>query len=240
MDTLELLSLLKALYAVALTVLAFLAYQRLGGHPASNGNVLALQEKRNEVVQGFLYRKGLGLVFFGLLPALAFFPFFSLEPARLMTGRPYLPGSLPALMALAALVMVTSARHLGAGNRLPLMRLPLWDPLAILTSVAGWGLYLLGYEFLFRGLLLFSWAEAFGPGPALAVNLLLYVAVHLQNGYREAAGSLVFGIILCLLSLQSGGFFMAWILHLTLSVSAEMGAVHFRPDMHFVFRTKKK
>ncbi|MFO7999216.1 MAG: CPBP family intramembrane glutamic endopeptidase [Bacteroidales bacterium] len=239
MDLSDLFPELKAGYVLGLTVLSFLAYRRTAYSDSLSSWLIKGHKPEHATVLLFLFRKAGGFFFFGLIPALLFFPFFKLQP-QLYVNIP-LPGLImfPVLLVAVLITMFLSAKKNTIRNRLPLMRIRGWSPLLILTSITGWGIYLAAYEFLFRGLLLFSWVEAFGVLPAVIVNLVLYGAVHLQNGRKEAMGSIIFGLILCLLSLQTGSFLMAFLLHLSLSVSAEMSAVFFNPDMRFILRRKE-
>ncbi len=117
--------------------------------------------------------------------------------------------------------------------RVPQMRIMEWGIPNVLISIGGWGIYLLGYEYLYRGLFLSSWAEAFGPITAIVVNVFFYSLFHIPNGTKEAVGAIPFGIILCLLTIQMGSFLPAFLLHWLLSVSAEMFSIHHHPEMQF-------
>lgn len=119
------------------------------------------------------------------------------------------------------------------------MRLSTWGQKEVLISISGWALYLLAYEYVFRGLLLFSTAEAFGAWPAVGINLLLYSVFHIPNGKKETLAAIPFGLVLCIVSLLTGSFWMAFLLHLILSTSTEMFSIHYNPDMRFQFMSKE-
>ena len=137
------------------------------------------------------------------------------------------------LILLIVLTASLSVRKPDVMERVPRLRLEEWNIFYILTSITGWGIYLLGYEFIFRQLLLFTWAEAFGIVPAITVNLVLYAVFHLPAGWKETVGSIPFGLVLCLISLYTGSFWMAFLLHWTLSVSSEMFSIYYNPEMKF-------
>jgi membrane protease YdiL (CAAX protease family) len=100
-------------------------------------------------------------------------------------------------------------------------------------AAGGWILYLTGYEFLFRGLLLFSCLEAFGMWPAVVINLALYAALHLPKGLKEATAAIPFGALLCYLTLESGSIIPAIIIHSVQAVSCEFFCILRNPDMKF-------
>ena len=49
----------------------------------------------------------------------------------------------------------------------------------------GWFLYLFGYEFLFRGVLLIPLIDPLGMWPAIAINIAVYSATHIPKGRRN-------------------------------------------------------
>ena len=117
--------------------------------------------------------------------------------------------------------------------RVTQMSVTRWDYKRLSVSILGWSVYLLGYEFIFRQLFLFTWAEAFGPVTAITANGILYALFHIPNGRKETLGTIPFGLVLCLISLHTGSFIAAWLLHLTLSLSATLFSIHHNPEMSF-------
>ena len=69
-----------------------------------------------------------------------------------------------------------------------------------MLNLLGWAIYLFGYEFLFRGILLFPLAETVGVWPAIAVNIALYSATHIPKGLDETLGAIPLGLVLCWLT----------------------------------------
>lgn len=78
----------------------------------------------------------------------------------------------------------------------------------------GWALYLAGYEFLFRGVLLFPLVETMGAWPAVAVNTVLYSATHVPKGRDEAIGAIPLGFLLCWVTLQTQSLWPAILVHI--------------------------
>ncbi len=234
--------LIKAVTAIVLVTAGYLAYysiafsgtikNRLAGSYATDGQKTIL----------FVFQKLTGFSLMGLLPAGLFFSFFTLQP------RPYafagFSMTVPsyAVLTLVMLILATSAlasRKADVYKRIPHMRLSQWGPKQVLISISGWALYLLAYEYIFRGLLLFSTAAAFGIWPAIAINLLLYSVFHIPNGKKETLAAIPFGFVLCVVSLLTGSFWMAFLLHLVLSISTEIFSIYYNPDMRFQFMRKE-
>jgi membrane protease YdiL (CAAX protease family) len=88
-----------------------------------------------------------------------------------------------------------------------------------LVTIGGWILYILGYEFLFRGVLWVTCYAAFGLWAAFAVNIVLYALAHLDQGRFMTYGAIPFGALLCYLAYLTGSFFFAFLIHSWLAVN---------------------
>ncbi len=113
----------------------------------------------------------------------------------------------------------------------PQIRSPLWSISLLAYYLFGWALYLLGYEFLFRGVLFFSGIEILPLWLNITINCILYALAHLPKGKLEIIASLPFGVVLCLVSWHTGNFWAAWLIHLTLAVSNSLVAIKANPAM---------
>lgn len=82
-------------------------------------------------------------------------------------------------------------------------------------------LFLIVYEFFFRGALFFVMMEDFGVITAIIVNIILYVMVHWFNK-EERYGSVLMGGILCGVTLYYQSVWPAVIIHLSLALSNEI------------------
>jgi membrane protease YdiL (CAAX protease family) len=79
-------------------------------------------------------------------------------------------------------------------------------------------LFLIVYEIFFRGVL-FSFCIAVTNIPlAIVINVMLYAIAHAFSTRQELAGTIPFGILLCLLTLFSGSVWPALIIHLLLGL----------------------
>lgn len=109
----------------------------------------------------------------------------------------------------------------------PQIRMKHWPWPVVFGSAATWVMYLLAYEFMFRGWLLFSCFHAMGVELAIAVNVSLYSLTHLPKGVKEAAGAIPLGLILCWLTLQTGTFWIAFLVHSILALSNEWFSMYY-------------
>lgn len=83
--------------------------------------------------------------------------------------------------------------------------------------------FLIAYEFWFRGLFLHDLLLAFSTPLAIGINVFLYALIHYFAGPKEALSSILFGIILCLVTIYIGAVWPAILIHLSLSMSFESG-----------------
>jgi membrane protease YdiL (CAAX protease family) len=96
-----------------------------------------------------------------------------------------------------------------------------WDRGLRVRNFATWSLYLLAYEFFFRGFLLFPLAAAFGAWPAIAVTTLAYVYAHLPKNGSETTGTLPMGVVFASTSLVTGGFWAPFVVHVLIANFAD-------------------
>jgi membrane protease YdiL (CAAX protease family) len=113
----------------------------------------------------------------------------------------------------------------------PQIRAKNWDAKLLSLSSITWVLYLLGYEILFRGFLLFACVEVLGVWPAIAINASIYSFAHFFKGIGETVGAIPFGIIMCVLCLHTGNFMVAFIVHCFLALSNQTVAVFSHPEI---------
>ena len=81
--------------------------------------------------------------------------------------------------------------------------------------------FLLCYEFFFRGVLFFSLLEVNGVVAAIVITTLLYVLIHIFDSKQEIIGAIPFGIILCLFSYITNSIWSAFLIHISLSAVYE-------------------
>lgn len=115
----------------------------------------------------------------------------------------------------------------------PQIRAKVWTKKMVFINAVGWFLYLFGYEFLFRGVLLIPLIDPLGMWPAIAINVALYSATHIPKGLDETIGAIPLGFVLCLLTISSGTIWIAFIVHVFMAWTNTFTALKFHPDMQF-------
>lgn len=221
-----------AVVAVAYTVMANLVYERwftAGGADEQPGAFRSIPD----AMRTFLVRKFMGLFLFGIVSLVLMVIFFS-DVSR--DWLLHLPGPMGWLLVVAGMALTATVGFFGSRQEkvrklYPEMRMRRWKPFHFSLSVAGWFVYLAGYEFLFRGFLLYLSIPAMGLPLAVALNVVLYALLHWRKSPKEALGAIPFGIILCLLTIHTGSLLAPVLVHLGLSASTEIFSFRRNPEM---------
>jgi len=173
------------------------------------------------------------VLLYGVIPAVVVPRVFGIPLAALGVALPrgwVSLGTTVALTGVAVLVSLTNPRRRLVTGEYPMIRLAQWSGATVLANTLSWMLYLLAYEFMFRGLLLYAFVPL-GVTLAVAVNVSLYVTTHLVKNLQEGVASFPFGILLCGLTLYSGSFLPAFVIHLALALSTTHGSLALHPRM---------
>lgn len=194
-------------------------------------------------VRKILYSRLMGAILFGFVPLMIIILVFQRPPGAYGLASDHLVKSILWWIPVALAGVVIN--YYGARSKknlmmYPQMRVEQWNRGLLAVSAMSWIIYLAGYEFLFRGFLLFSCLKSFGYWPSVIINLSLYSLVHISKGYREAIGSLFFGFLLCYVTLRLGSFWFALFVHITMALSNEWFSLNFQPDMKLIKNNSKE
>jgi len=75
------------------------------------------------------------------------------------------------------------------------------------------GVELFGWEFIWRGLVLFAYARAFGPGPAIFLQAVPFAFMHLGKPEVETLSTLFGGVAFGLIAWRTRSFLYPWLIH---------------------------
>ncbi|NOY94895.1 MAG: CPBP family intramembrane metalloprotease [Chlorobi bacterium] len=227
----------KAVIAISISLISYYCYFYLTSSKRLNHYFVSRYPEASFYIKKILFNKIAGFTFFALIPGIIYSSVwhidlnqFGVSINKIIENWYWVIG-LPLLISL---INYFSAKSPDMYYRYPQMRIKNWTVHTFLLSAFGWTIYLIGYEFLFRGILLLSCVEAFGIWPAIAINVSIYSAIHLPNGMKETLGAIPFGLIACLLMLTSGSILIPIIMHISLSVSTEFFTIRYNPEMKFI------
>ncbi len=101
----------------------------------------------------------------------------------------------------------------------PQARIQKWTKKDVVTNCIVWILYLLGYEYMFRGLMLFTLINAYGLVAAIVINSVIYSLVHIYKGRMEAFGAFFLGVVLCIITYYTNSMWVAFVVHVILALA---------------------
>ncbi len=184
----------------------------------------------------YFIEKLAGFVLFGLVPFLLFNVLAGAKSSesgfKTGTSRHYWYLLVISLVFISLLTFFASKQKTFQ-EKYPQLRLKNWSARYSLISASGWILYILGYEFFFRGILLFACYREYGFWPALVINILLYSVAHLDQGVLMSIGAIPAGVIFCLLTILTGSFLFAFLIHSWMAVSNEIFSIYHNPGLTF-------
>jgi membrane protease YdiL (CAAX protease family) len=134
-----------------------------------------------------------------------------------------------------SIVLVQSFAAANKSNlkQYPQIRISEWSKSLFLKNILLWLIYLVAYEFMFRGFLLFGSVGTLGVWPAILINTALYSVTHIPKGIREAVLAIPFGFFLCYITLRTGTIWVAVFVHFILAASNDYFSIRAHPEMKF-------
>lgn len=172
-----------------------------------------------------------GMIAFGLIPAVVLFGTqpYGWEDYGVTAKFP--PELFYWVIGLSAVIIFMTSRSTRQADNLaqyPEIRSMVWSRKMVLWSALSWMGYLIAYELIFRGFLLFSCARAFGAWPAIVINTAIYSLVHVPKGAKEGIGAIPLGLLLCMITFRTETIWVAMIVHFVLSLANEWYSLKYR------------
>jgi membrane protease YdiL (CAAX protease family) len=78
------------------------------------------------------------------------------------------------------------------------------------------------------------------PWIAVMVNVMVYAFTHIPKGRVEAFGAMALGFILCLATLQTGSFWVAFLVHVCMAWSNEYFALRTHPNIESPMKIRRR
>jgi membrane protease YdiL (CAAX protease family) len=190
-----------------------------------------------------LFERMLGVVLFGFAPLLilAFQPDGRLAAFGLSSGRAAV--SIAWILGLTPVVVLLNWLNRKTPDNLrryPRIRKKEWSVRLLIGSSLSWAAYLLAYEIMFRGYLLFVSVAYLGAWPAIALNAAMYALAHVPRGSKETFGAIPFGVALCVATIQSGSIWAAYVVHAAMALSNEWLSLKAHPAMRLAGGKKRR
>ena len=230
---------LTSVLPVLLSLVFFVAYWFTAQSDRIKASFYSKYDKDTASIKHIFFTKYMGFFLMGVSPTvicLFFLPDYSLADYGLTILPETTLFSVIWTLGLSALVVplaYISAKKPKNLVNYPQIRATIWTNKTVFINALGWFIYLFGYEFLFRGTLLFPLVDTLGVWPAIAINIALYSATHIPKGLDETIGAIPLGLVLCLLTLQSGTIWIAFLVHVAMAWTNSFTALKFHPDIHY-------
>ena len=183
-----------------------------------------------------IFQRMVGVLILGLIPLMVIITSFNQNPFEFGLTIPLPFKTLLYILPIGAiLILVNSKMAPKPGNleMYPQFRVKNWYINIFVANLITWAAYLYAYEFFFRGFLFFAFQPVLGTWLNITINTAAYSIAHLHKGKRETLASIPFGIVLCLITLDTQSIFASFMLHLILAVSNDIFSIKAHPDMSF-------
>jgi membrane protease YdiL (CAAX protease family) len=181
-----------------------------------------------------LFERLTGVFFFGFVPAIMVLFLYQKELNQFGVNLNEFTYSLYWILGLTPVIIVLNYLNAGKKDNLdmyPQIRKKNWNTQLIVVSALSWIVYLMAYEFMFRGFLLFVSVQYLGVWPAITLNVAIYALVHVPKGIKEAVGAIPLGVLLCIISLQTGSILVALVVHIIMALTNEWFSLKVQPEM---------
>jgi membrane protease YdiL (CAAX protease family) len=219
--------------AVCLLIVAFAVYHYLSVWSRYKFTQQNHNRERADFIS-YITQRLIGFISYGFIPFIVLYHMLNINTAYYGLNLQNFETSLLWISIITPVILFFNYSISGRQSNLrnyPQIRLRYWDNRSLTLNFLTWMLYLLAYEMMFRGFLLFAFYKAFGSITAVTVNVILYALVHIPKGNKEILGSIPFGIILCWITLDTGSFVAAFVLHGIMAVSNELFSIRAHPEM---------
>ncbi|MDQ3072284.1 MAG: CPBP family glutamic-type intramembrane protease [Bacteroidota bacterium] len=230
----SLLAAREPVFALVCVTLSFIAYFFIMQGAWLTSKVMKRYGAEGVKSHLVVWQRLTGFFFLGFIPFSLALILFRKSPADYGLGFENFDESLLWVLGFAAIILPMNyfnARTAQNRSVYPQMRISEWTIKLVWTNAWSWMAYLFAYELLFRGLLLFGTQPYLGNVTAIALNVTIYTLVHIPKGYKETLGSIPLGIVLCLLTLETGTIWVAFLTHVLLALSNDYFALAAHPDM---------
>jgi len=207
---------------------------------ALNERIKAFFFRKNEIEKAWIayvtFQKLTGAFFLGVIPGIILLSISDYSLVDLGLNLRNFGESMIYITGMGILIVIINffaAKNPVNLEMYPQMRIIIWNKGRVAINSIAWVVYLFGYEFMFRGMLLIVCYHSFGFWPAVAINLSFYSATHIAKGLGETIGTFPYGLLLCFITISTGSIAVAFATHLILALSNDYFSIHFSPEMKF-------
>lgn len=184
-----------------------------------------------------MLQRAWGVLFLGIIPFIIVMLGFRSTPSDFGLHFTFLQP--PPLWSYALIPMIPVMSYFTASMPsnlafYPQIRSNSWTRGTLWINGVSWIVFLIAYEFLFRGFLLFSSLPLLDPFYAIILNVGLYASAHFYKGPSEVVGSIPIGFVFCYMTLMTGNIWSAVTIHSIMAISHEWFSLRAHPEMKLI------
>ncbi len=220
--------------AVVWSAVGFSAYIFLSRNTSLVRKLWKAKPNLDSQAKEIVFQRLWGFLFLGVFPVIfiLFFPEKGLKDFGLgCSWQTAPPWWVIVILVIILIAGFYSSKQAGNLAMYPQIRIQQWSPGLLSLSGFSWVVFLLGYEFLFRGFLLYASLAVMDVWPAIALNCALYALAHLYKGPGETFGAIPLGILLCYLTILTGNIWTAVGIHSVMALSNEWWSIKANKNM---------
>lgn len=225
---------LESILAISLTTVGFICFYFIIHSEKLRQKFVSRYGEDSSLSYWFYFRRSIGMFLFGIVLLLVNVVWLPYQLSDYGVASQNWVTTLIWTFGLSAIIIPMNAfasRNPKNLIQYPEIRTQIWTKNILFWSAITWIGYLLAYEFMFRGVLLFACERAMGVELAITINVAIYAFFHIHKGLREAIGAIPLGIVLCLLTLKTGTIWIAFFVHVVLSLSNEWFSLKYHPKI---------
>jgi membrane protease YdiL (CAAX protease family) len=185
--------------------------------------LLEQREIHDAQALGVYFQRLIGGLWLGLVPALILFIFGNAQHSFGL-GLPGVGATsllIAGVLLLAVPAIAFNSKNPEIRQKYPEVRRSRWSGRQYLMNAATWAVYLVGYEILFRGVLLFTLAAHLGTWPAISLMTAIYTLSHIDKTADETFGCIPVGVLFGFTALYADSVLGPCIAHWIIAVSNE-------------------
>jgi membrane protease YdiL (CAAX protease family) len=125
---------------------------------------------------------------------------------------------------VALVVAYVSSASPAMQSEYPQAKSTMRRPLTFLIAEACYLIYYLGWEYLFRGFMLFGLAQGYGAAPAILVQTIPSALVHIGKPAVESFAAIVAGVVFGYVALRTRSILYPFVIHATIGIALDVSS----------------
>lgn len=147
------------------------------------------------------------------------------------------------LISLGIALFITVINYFASKSQANLKEFPQirdkrWTIKIYVGNIISWSIYLIGYEILFRGIMVFPLMEKLGLWPVVIIGTAFYSLSHYPKNIREAIGAIPLGVIMVLIAWKTQSVWPCILIHISLALSNSLWSLKHHPEISLSRKTK--